>query len=192
MVACSALSAPGADPVAHRPARLGMRGRLNAMLGLTLAPTADSLERRLRAAQTTLTCPVPEGALITVANVKGGVGKTPMAIALAETIAEYRGPATAACLDLGEPGGSFTDRVAVPPSAGQDALLADLAPAAAQVRASTLTRSLTRQPSGSYVVAGPTDAAPLSYDDTATLVTLLGRHYDLLLADTGNARHAGS
>ncbi|TCN53490.1 MinD-like ATPase involved in chromosome partitioning or flagellar assembly [Rhodococcus sp. SMB37] len=191
----SVLSAPGVNPAANRPARNGMRGRLNAMLGLTLAPKADSLEMRLRDAQATIACPLPDGAVITFVNLKGGVGKTPMSIALAETIAEHRGPATAACLDLGEIGGSFADRVAVPPAAGQDAaaLLADLGQTPQQVRPSTLTRYLTRQPSGSYVVAGKADAAtPLSFQDAATLGAILERHYDLLLADTGNASHSGS
>lgn len=56
-----------------------------------------------------------------------------------------------------------------------------------------MSRYLTRQPSGAYIAAGPTTtAAPLSADDAATLATILGRHYDLLIADTGNATHAGS
>ncbi len=190
-----ALSAPRVDPAVGAPARSGLRGRVNAMFGLQLAPKAHSREMRLRAAQTSIGRLLPEGALVTVANVKGGVGKTPMAIGLAETIAEYRGPATIACLDLGEIGGSFTDRVAVPPAAGQDAasLLTDLGDTAHQVRPSTLTRYLTRQPCGSYMVAGPTGtSAPLTYDDAATVASILGRHYDLLVADTGNSSHAGS
>lgn len=189
------LSAPGVNPAAGKPARIGMRGRLNAMLGLTLAPKPDSLEMRLRDAQATIAGPLPESAVITFVNLKGGVGKTPMSIALAETIAEYRGPATTACLDLGEIGGSFADRVAVPPATGQDAaaLLADLGAAPQQVRPSALSRYLTRQPSGSYVIAGKAEAAaPLSFQDAATLGAILERHYDLLLADTGNASHAGS
>lgn len=190
-----ALSAPGVNPAASLPARIGMRGRLNAMLGLALAPKADSLEMRLREAQAAIAGPLPEGAVITFANLKGGVGKTPMSIALAETIAEYRGPATAGCLDLGEIGGSFADRVAVPPAAGHDAVsvLADLGQTPHQVRPSTLARYLTRQPNGSYALAGPAGAeAPLSFDDAATLGAILERHYDLLLADTGNSSHSGS
>ncbi|MFV9432157.1 ParA family protein [Rhodococcus pyridinivorans] len=193
--ALSALSAPRVDPAAGAPARSGVRGRVNAMFGLKLTPKAHSREMRLRGAQTSIGRLLPEGALVTVANVKGGVGKTPMAIGLAETIAEHRGPATIACLDLGEVGGSFTDRIALPPTAGQDvaSLLADLSDQAQPVRPSVLTRYLTRQPCGSYVVAGSAGAAaPVSYDDAATLAAILGHHHDLLLADTGNSRHAGS
>lgn len=193
--ALPALSAPRANPAASQPATGGMRGRLNAMLGLKLAPKTDSREMRLRDAQTTLAQPVPDGTVVAFANVKGGVGKTPMAIALAETLGEHRGPATATCMDLGEIGGSFADRVAIPPTTGQDVvtLLADLAPTAHQVRASTLTRYLTRQPCGSYVIAGQAGAAaPLSYEDAAVLGAILERHYDLLLADTGNSSHSGS
>ncbi|AHD24006.1 chromosome partitioning protein ParA (plasmid) [Rhodococcus pyridinivorans SB3094] len=193
--ALSALSAPRVNPVGSEPARHGARGRLNALLGLTLAPKPHSREMRLRDAQTAIGHPLPDGALITVANVKGGVGKTPMAIGVAETLATYRGPATTACLDLGEIGGSFADRIAVPPTAGQDtaSLLAELTDTAHQVRPSMLTRYLTRQPCGSYALAGPATAATsLSYDDATTVGEILGRHYDLLLADTGNSSHADS
>src|SRR5690606_29407179 len=76
-----ALSAPGVNPTASQPARIGMRGRLNAMLGLALAPKANSLEMRLRDAQATIAGPLPESAVITFVNLKGGVGKTPMSIA---------------------------------------------------------------------------------------------------------------
>ncbi|KXF54517.1 hypothetical protein AXA44_41430 [Rhodococcus sp. SC4] len=189
------LSAPRANPAASDPARLGVRGRLNAMLGLALAPKSDSLERRLRDSQTTIARPLPEDAVITFANLKGGVGKTPMSVSLAETLAEYRGPATVTCMDLGEVGGSFADRVAVPPAAGKDVvgLLAALDPAVTDVRPSTLARYLTRQPSGSDIIAERDGAdSPLSYDDAAALGAILGRHRDVLVADTGNSCHAGS
>ncbi|WP_458682496.1 ParA family protein [Prescottella equi] len=191
----SQLSAPRANTASSDPARLGVRGRLNAMLGLKLAPKSDSLEMRLRGAQQAIARTLPEGALVTFANVKGGVGKTPMSISLAETLAEYRGPATVTCLDLGEVGGSFADRVAVPPEQGQDvlSLLAGIDPAATDVRPATLARFLTRQPSGSDVVAGRAGAeTSLSFDDAAALGAIIGRHRDLLVADTGNSSLAGS
>ncbi|BAH47040.1 ParA family protein [Rhodococcus sp. NPDC019627] len=189
------LSAPRANPAVSDPARLGVRGRLNAMLGLKLAPKKDSLEMRLRDSQTTIARPLPEDAVITFANLKGGVGKTPMSISLAETLAEHRGPATVTCMDLGEVGGSFADRVAVPPATGKDVvgLLAAVDPAATDVRPSTLARYLTRQPSGSDIIAGRDGAdSPLSYDDAAALGAILGRHRDVLVADTGNSSHDGS
>lgn len=189
------LSAPHANPAASDPARLGVRGRLNAMLGLKFAPKSDSLEMRLREAQTTITRPLPEDAVITFANLKGGVGKTPMSVSLAETLAEYRGPATVTCMDLGEVGGSFVDRVAVPPAARKDVvnLLASIDPAVTDVRPSTLSRYLTRQPSGSDIIVGqPGTEKPLTYDDAAALGAILGRRRDVLVADTGNSSHAGS
>lgn len=191
----SQLSAPRADTASSDPARLGVRGRLNAMLGLKLAPKSDSLEMRLRGAQQAIARTLPEGALVTFANVKGGVGKTPMSISLAETLAEHRGPATVTCLDLGEVGGSFADRVAVPPEQGQDvlSLLAGIDPAATDVRPATLARFLTRQPSGSDVVAGRAGAeTSLSFEDAAALAAIIGRHRELLVADTGNSSLAGS
>lgn len=191
----SQLSAPRANTASSDPARLGVRGRINAMLGLKLAPKSDSLEMRLRGAQQAIARTLPEGALVTFANVKGGVGKTPMSISLAETLAEHRGPATVTCLDLGEVGGSFADRVAVPPEQGQDvvSLLAGIDPAATDVRPATLARFLTRQPSGSDVLAGRAGAeTSLSFDDAAVLGAIIGRHRDLLVADTGNSSLAGS
>ncbi|MFD7012224.1 ParA family protein [Rhodococcus jostii] len=174
-------SAPRADPAASDPARLGVRGRLNAVLGLELAPKTDSLEMRLSDAQTTIARPLPEGAVITYANLKGGVGKTPMSISLAETLAEHRGPATVTCMDLGEVGGSFADRVAVPPAAGQDVVsLAGIDPTTADARPSRLARFLTRQPAGSDIIAGRAGAdSPLRYDDAAALGAILGRHRDV-------------
>ncbi|WP_064076062.1 MinD/ParA family ATP-binding protein [Prescottella equi] len=191
----SQLSAPRVNPESSDPARLGVRGRLNAMLGLKLAPKSDSLEMRLRGAQSTITRRLPEGALVTFANVKGGVGKTPMSIGVADILATYRGAGSTVCVDLGEVGGSFADRIAVPPEQGQDvvSLLAGVDPAATDIRPATLARYLTRQPSGADAIAGRAGAeASLSYEAAAVLGSILGRHRDVIVADTGNSALAGS
>lgn len=61
------------------------------------------------------------------------------------------------------------------------------------MRPSVLTRYLTRQPSGSYAIAGrPGAEAPLGYDEAATLGAILSRHREVLVADTGNSSHSGA
>jgi hypothetical protein len=56
-----------------------------------------------------------------------------------------------------------------------------------------LARYLTRQPSGSDIITGRAGTeTPLSYDDAAALGTILARHRDILVADTGNASHSAS
>lgn len=187
------LVAAPASPVASDPARLGLRGRLNAALGLKLVPKEASLEMRLRDAQTIIAGPLPDRALIGVMQVKGGVGKTPLSIALTDSIATYRGSRRVVCADLGEVGGSFPDRVAVPPAHGSDALglLAEITPAATDIRPTTLRQYLTQQPSGADVVIGGA-AAPLRYDQAQALGMILSQHRDLIVADTGNSSLADS
>ncbi|QSE88081.1 ParA family protein (plasmid) [Rhodococcus pseudokoreensis] len=187
------LVAAPASPVASDPARLGLRGRLNAALGLKLVPKEASLEMRLRDAQTIIAGPLPDRALIGVMQVKGGVGKTPLSIALTDTIATYRGSRRVVCADLGEVGGSFSDRVTVPPAHGSDVLdlLAEITPAATDVRPTMLRQYLTQQPSGADVVIGGA-ATPLGYDQAQALGMVLSQHRDLIVADTGNSILADS
>ncbi|QYB00043.1 ParA family protein (plasmid) [Rhodococcus sp. USK10] len=195
----SVLAAPGIVPEATEPARTGMRGRLNAVLGLGLSPKPSSAEMRLRAAAATITGPIPDFSTITVANIKGGVGNTPIAVGLAQTLATHRGGATVVCADLAESGGSLADRVCVPPTDGQNifGLLAAAQADTGHLRPSVLGRHLTRQPSGEDIIAGHKDLtaaqhAGLGGDDAAALATILARHREILVADTGNNPLAGS
>ena len=195
----SVLAAPGIVPKATEPARTGMRGRLNAVLGLGLSPKPSSAEMRLRAAAATITGPILDFSTITVANIKGGVGNTPIAVGLAQTLATHRGGATVVCADLAESGGSLADRVCVPPAEGQNifGLLAAAQADPGHLRRSVLGRHLTRQPSGEDIIAGHKDLtaaqhAGLGGDDAAALATILARHREILVADTGNNPLAGS
>ncbi|AKE01177.1 chromosome partitioning protein ParA (plasmid) [Rhodococcus erythropolis] len=192
----SLLAAPQITSGSNKPARRGIRGRLNAVLNLRLAPKAGSAEMRHRTAVAAITGPIPDFSVITLANPKGGVGKTPLAAGLAAVIAEHRGAGTLACADLAEIGGSLADRVAVPPRQGQDvsALLTAAATARGSIRPSTLSRYLVRQPSGEDIIAGnqTNTAAALEYDDGTSLADVLAQHREILIADTGNSSLAGS
>ncbi|MFD6058245.1 nucleotide-binding protein [Rhodococcus wratislaviensis] len=194
----SVLAAPGIVPGATEPAHTGMRGRLNAVLGLSLSPKPSSAEMRLRAAAATITGPIPDFSTITVANTKGGVGKTPIAVGLAQTLATHRGGASVVCADLAESGGSLADRVCIPPADGQNIfglLTADLA-ATGHLRPSVLGRHLTRQPSGEDIVAGHHGTTAqdegLDRDGAAALASILAHHREILVADTGNNPLSGS
>ncbi|MDF3311712.1 ParA family protein [Rhodococcus sp. T2V] len=190
------LAAPEIPPGTGEPARLGVRGRLNAMLGLRLAPKAQSPEMRLRAAESVITRTLPEFSVITVANPKGGVGKTPLAVAITQTLADLRGGSTVVCADLGEVGGSLAKRVAVRPSPGNDvpALLAAHPDPDVAIRPSVLSRHLTRQPSGDDIIAGRRGDATsvLKEDHAAHLAAMVAQHRDILVADTGNNPLSGS
>lgn len=191
----SVLAAPQITSGSNEPARTGIRGRLNAVLSLRLAPTPGSAEMRYRTAVAAITVQIPDFSVITLANPKGGVGKTPLAAGLAAVIAEHRGAGTLVCADLAEIGGSLADRVAVPPREGQDvsALLNAAATARGGIRPATLSRYLVRQPSGEDIVAGnQTNTAALGFDDGTSLANVLAQHREILIADTGNSSLAGS
>ncbi|QIX53904.1 chromosome partitioning protein [Rhodococcus sp. DMU1] len=190
--AVSTLAAPSVPAAAREPARLGLRGRVNALLGATLTPRPSSREARLRQAAAALTGPLPDRATVAVVNVKGGVGKTPLALALAATVATHRGAGSVVAVDLGEAGSSFADRIATPPTHEQNALsLLTQLDAAADVYSGTLTRYLARQPSGEDALAAGADTDRASgYDDVDRLAALLGRYRELLVVDTGNSHLA--
>lgn len=192
----SVLAAPQINSGSNEPARRGIRGRLNAVLSLRLTPKAGSAEMRHRTAVAAITGPIPDFSVITLANPKGGVGKTPLAAGLAAVIAEHRGAGTLVCADLAEIGGSLADRVAVPPYQGQDVsvLLNAAETARGGIRPSTLSRYFVRQPSGEDIIAGnqTNTTTALGYDDGTRLANVLAQHREILIADTGNSSLAGS
>ncbi len=189
---------PQINSGSNEPARIGIRGRLNAVLNLQMAPKAGSAELRHRAAVAAITGPIPDFSVITLANPKGGVGKTPpLAAGLAAVIAEHRGAGTLVCADLAEIGGSLADRVAVPPPTKNRTsphFSPPPQPQGGSIRPSTLSRYLVRQPSGEDIIAGTqtNTAAALGYDDGTSLANVLAQHREILIADTGNSSLAGS
>lgn len=192
----SVLVAPVAVPGAEEPARMGIRGRLNAVLNLRLAPKPESAEVRQRAAAAKIAGHIPGFSIVTVANPKGGVGKTPLSIALNETIAKHRGAGSSVCVDFAEVGGTLPGRVSIPPREGQDVHSLVAADAAAQGNLSpvALSRYLARQPGGDDIVAGSSGAGGVgfSYHDAEAIGRIMSAHREILIADTpGNATLSG-
>ncbi|WCT06174.1 ParA family protein [Rhodococcus qingshengii] len=189
-------SAPAsAGPGAQEPARIGLRGRLNAILNLGLKPKAGSAETRQRIAGATVARPIPGFSIVTVANTKGGAGKSPIAAALNEEIATYRGPGSSVCVDVSDVGGTLPKRAAITPPDGQDvnALIAAAAAANGNLVPGRLSQYLTRQPRGGDILAGSSGAsgAAFSYDDAAEIGRILSAHREILIADTGNVFLSG-
>ncbi|MER2087712.1 ParA family protein [Rhodococcus sp. (in: high G+C Gram-positive bacteria)] len=192
----SVLAAPEIPVGSQEPARTGLRGRLNTILNLRIVPKPESAEMRQRAAIASITGPLPGFSIVTIANPKGGVGKTPLAVGLNAIIAEHRGAATTVCVDVADVGGSLADRVSIPPRDGHDVLSLIAAEAAepGSIRPSALSQYLTRQPGGDDIVAGNNGAhgSSLGYDDTHAAAQILSQHREILIADTGNNRLADS
>ncbi|PQP21168.1 MinD/ParA family ATP-binding protein [Rhodococcus opacus] len=195
------LSAPHAtpddSPDVVSPARKGLRGTLNT-LGFKLPPKSGSSEERARrtAAVTsryiaTISRQVHADATIAVLNPKGGVGKTPLLLGIADTLAMYRPATSIVAFDVSDSGGGLADRAAVGADHGPD--LWDVLEHAEEltapgVRASALGRFTIRQPTGVEIVPGYRRIAAAAIDRHAceTLASVLRRHRQMLLVDTGN------
>lgn len=183
----------GANPGAEEPARIGLRGRLNAILNLGLTPKAGSAETRQRIAGATVARPIPGFSIVTVANTKGGAGKSPIAAALNEEIATYRGPGSSVCVDVSDVGGTLPKRAVISPPDGQDVNALIDAAAHGTIVPAMLSQYLTRQPRGGDILVGSSgdSGAAFSYDEAAEVGRILSDHREILIADTGNSRVAG-
>lgn len=195
------LSAPSANrddgPGVVSPAREGLRGTLNT-LGFKLLPKSGSAEDRARrtAAVTgrhiaTIGRQLHADATIAVLNPKGGVGKTPLLLAVADTLAMYRPATSIVAFDVSDSGGGLADRAALAADHGPDVW--DVLEHAEEltapgVRASALGRFTIRQPTGVEIVPGYRRIAAAAIDRHACeiLASVLRRHRQMLLIDTGN------
>ena len=173
-----------------------LQTRLNTILNLRVAPNPESAEIRQRAAIASINGTLPGFSIVTIANPKGGVGKTPLAVGLNAIIAEHRGAANTVCVDVADVGGSLADRVSIPPRDGQDVLSLIAAEAAepGSIRRSALSQYSPANQAGmtsSLATTAPTDRV----SDTTTpqaAARILSQHREILIADTGNNRLAGS
>ena len=170
------------------PAERGWRGRCNRALRLKLRP--GPAEHTHRAAMTTVRSTFPAARTICVANVKGGAGKTPTALILAELLAMLRRESIVAA-DFNELRGTLGVRAGVQEPAHT---VMDLLqhrdwlnrPASA---VGDLAGFLRRQESGALILASSENAGEmrsLAGEHCQTVRDLLISRYSTVVLDTGN------
>lgn len=169
-------------------AEWGIRGRLNHGLRLSLA--AGSIERTHRAALSTIRGSFPAHRTICVANPKGGAGKTPAAILIAEIFASERREASVVG-DLNPLRGTLGIRAGVqdPPYTIMDVLQHQEWLQRPGSAVGDLARFLRRQESGALVLASSEHAGEmrsLTTDHCRVVRDLLMTRYSTLILDTGN------
>ena len=175
----------------NRPAIWGMRGRVNAALGLTRPPLPDSAEARYRQSVRRVQQPLPGCMVVSVIGLKGDAGKTSTTTALANTFGTHRGRGVVAW-DACENSGTLGDRAdrSTDPELGPwDILENARALASADAVSGTLGHYLRLQPTHDEVLASDSSTSRQSgigWDECAALMAVLRRHRDLIIVDTGN------
>ncbi|TIH33784.1 MinD/ParA family ATP-binding protein [Subtercola vilae] len=171
------------------PALWGARGRVRQLTGglVKLKPGSDEVsdrEAKLTIRQTMWVRPVH----ITVANPKGGVGKTPSVKTIGDTLAEGRG-GSVVIWDAPDAAGSIGRRAEGTPARGLAELLE---------RVDTVSNHgelggyVAPQSSGADVIGSIADRAVLLEDDIVSIERLLDRYYRISIADTGNNMHSSA
>jgi cellulose biosynthesis protein BcsQ len=170
------------------PARWGWRGHLNRSVRLRLA--AGSVERTYRAALSAVRSTFPAARTICVANAKGGAGKTPTALILAELLAMLRRESIVAA-DLNELRGTLGVRAGVqePTYTVMDLLQHREWLQRPGSAVGDLAGFLRRQESGALILASSENAGEmrsLTTDHCRLVRDLLITRYSTLVLDTGN------
>lgn len=181
----------------NAPATWGLRGRMNAALGLRMKPKEDSAEVRFRASVNTIQRTLPGTAMVTVANTKGDAGKTSTLVTLSAIFGRHRGSGVVAW-DASESGGTLGARAAR--TTEVERTVWDLLDNAAKLVgpdavAGDLAAYLRRQPTRDEVLAGDTDSShdeTLGWNECAAIAAVLRRHRDLMFVDTANNPQAPS
>lgn len=173
------------------PAKWGWRQRVNAALGLSLAPPADSPEARFRHSVRQIQQPLPGCMVVSVINLKGDAGKTSTTTMLANTFGQHRGRGVVAW-DANESTGTLGDRAA----RGADRELGPWdvlenahALASTSAVSGSLGHYLRLQPTHDEVLAAETSTSGergIGWDECAAVMAVLRRHRDLIFVDTGN------
>ena len=132
--------------------------------------------------------------LVMVANPKGGAGKTPTTLMLAATFARLRGGGVVGW-DNNETRGTLAMRAAQAPTESTVWDLLAHAPQLAAGSSAMLAAFLRRQPTREHILASddsPEHMDQIGFDECADIYNVLARHYELVVADTGNNERAGN
>jgi cellulose biosynthesis protein BcsQ len=170
------------------PAEQGWRGLLNRSLRCKLTPGPS--ERTRRAALGMVRSSFPAARTICVANVKGGSGKTPTALILAELLATLRRESIVAA-DLNELRGTLGVRAGVqqPATTVMDLLQYQEWLSRPGSRVGDLAGFMRRQESGALILASSENAGEmraLTGEHCEAVRDLLVTRYSTVVIDTGN------
>lgn len=171
---------PGRDP-----ATWGRRGWWNRVLPFRLRPTPAEVE--YRHAREWLQTQWSGTRLVMVANPKGGQAKTPGAWLLGALFGQARGNGVAGW-DNAESGTlAMRATAASSRSTVWDLLANTEALAAASYQ--QVGGFMRKQPTGEHILAGddsPVHTERITHAECDDVFNILSRHYDLIIADTGN------
>lgn len=173
------------------PAEWGLRGRINAALGLKRAPVPDSAEDRFRQSVRRVQQPLPGCMVVSVVSLKGDAGKTSTTTALSNTFGLHRGRGVVAW-DANESTGTLghrAERTTDPELGPWDILENAHALASSDAVSGALGHYLRLQPTHDEVLAADGSTSRergIGWDECAALMAVLRRHRDLIFIDTGN------
>jgi MinD-like ATPase involved in chromosome partitioning or flagellar assembly len=182
----SAITPVGLRP-RNRAAREGVRGRLS-RLGIPVSPGRP--ERRHRALEEQLTedeyvvamarWSRPVGIL--VANPKGGVGKTPTAVLLADVLASVRG-GSVCVIEVSDDPGALSFRAEGNPALGLGELVRNVRQV---VSSAELASYAARQTSSADVIGSIGPRERLTRDNVIELSDVVDRFFSIRVMDSGN------
>jgi MinD-like ATPase involved in chromosome partitioning or flagellar assembly len=169
------------------PARTGVRGLLSS-LGIRMAPgqaeqdQRDADARLLRDEEVIRQATWTRAVSVLIANPKGGVGKTPVALLLAGTLASVRG-GSVCVVEVSDDPGALTYRAEGNPSLG----LGQLVDAVASVTsAGQLAGYTAPQTSFASVIGSVGGRPPLGRDDVIAVSAVIDSYYSIRVMDSGN------
>lgn len=162
---------------------LGFRGMLRKM-GFRMEPSeAERHAAQLGSARSLIRLSSwPRSVGVLVANPKGGVGKTPLSLALGGTFAHVRGGGTM-LLEVADDPGALAVRAEGPAGAGIGELIRDIARIDS---AGQLNGYVAQQTSYAAVIGTKTDRDALTGDDVRRLAALTDTYYPVRVMDSGN------